>query len=69
MFNFILCFCPHTANHFAVLSQRTSDTQSIHIHLFGLVYFMSGVTHIETDVLFCSKLMFANGKIVVCVLI
>jgi hypothetical protein len=45
MFNFILCFCPHTANHFAVLSQCTSDTQSIHIHLFGLVYFMSGVTH------------------------
>ena len=29
---------------------------------------MSGVTHMETDVLFCSKLMITNGKIVVGVL-
>ena len=69
------CFFPHTDKHLAVLSQRTFDTHSIHI--FGLVYylstarngivhFISGVTHMETNVLFCSKLMFTNGKIVVC---
>jgi hypothetical protein len=26
----------------------------------------SGVTHMENDLLFCSKLMFTNGKIVIC---
>ena len=31
-----------------------------------MVHFISGVTHMETNVLFCSKLMFTNGKIVVC---
>ena len=29
-------------------------------------YFISGVTHMENDILFCSKLMFTNEKIVVC---
>ena len=71
-------FSPHTDKHLAVLSKRTFDTQSIHI--FGLVYylgtpiiyllprivhFISGVTHMENDLLFCSKLMFPNGKIIV----
>jgi hypothetical protein len=32
----------------------------------GIVHFISGVTHMENDLLFCSKLMFTNGKIVVC---
>ena len=54
MFNFILCFCLHTDKHLAVLSQCTSDTQSIHtlslasspvlgrrIHLFQLFYYLS----------------------------
>ena len=27
---------------------------------------VSGVTHMENDLLFCSKLMFTNGNIVVC---
>ena len=31
-----------------------------------MVHFISGVAHMETNVLFCSKLMFTNGKIVVC---
>ena len=57
-------FCPHTDKHLAVLSKCTFDTQSIHI--FGLVHFISGVTHIENNLLFCSKLIFTNGKIVVC---
>jgi hypothetical protein len=30
------------------------------------VHFISGVTHMENDLLFCSKLMFTNGNIVVC---
>jgi hypothetical protein len=41
-------------------------------HIFGLVYYLftvsiSGVTHMENDLLFCSilKLMFTNGKIIV----
>jgi hypothetical protein len=34
MFNFILYFRPHTAKHRAVLSHRTSDTQSIHINIW-----------------------------------
>jgi hypothetical protein len=32
----------------------------------GIVHFISGVTHMENDLLFCSKLLFTNGKIVVC---
>jgi hypothetical protein len=31
----------------------------------GIVHFISGVTHMEINVLFCSKLMFTNGKIIV----
>jgi hypothetical protein len=33
----------------------------------GIVHFISGVTHMENDLLFCSilKLMFTNGKIIV----
>jgi hypothetical protein len=26
---------------------------------------ISGVTHMENDLLFCSKLMFTNGKIII----
>jgi hypothetical protein len=32
----------------------------------GIVHFISGVTHMENDLLFCSKLMFTNENIVVC---
>jgi hypothetical protein len=73
MFSFILCFCLHTDKHLADLSLHTSDTQSIHIththtrHMYWtskcfptVVHFMSGVTNMETNVLFCSKLMFTN---------
>jgi hypothetical protein len=36
-----------------------------HIYLLpGIVHFISGVTHMENDLLFCSKLMFTNGNIV-----
>ena len=38
-------FGPHTDKHLAVLSQRTSDTQSIHI--FGLVYYLSTYTIVK----------------------
>ena len=31
-----------------------------------IIHFISGVTHMENDLLFCSKLMSTNGKIVVC---
>jgi hypothetical protein len=44
---------------------RSSD-QSIIYLLPGIVHFISGVTHMENDLLFCSKLMFTNEKIVVC---
>jgi hypothetical protein len=33
-------------------------------HIY-IVHFISSVTHMENDLLFCSKLMFTNGKIVV----
>ena len=66
-------FCPHTDKHLAILSKRTFDTHSIHI--FELVYYLSTsrnspfyirCSHMENDLLFCSKLMFTNGNIVVC---
>jgi hypothetical protein len=37
MFNFILCFCPRTDKHLAVLSGHTSGTQ----YRYGLVYNLS----------------------------
>jgi hypothetical protein len=59
-FSFILCCCLHTDKHLVIYQS---------IHIFGLVYslstshFMSGVTHTETNVLFCSKLMCINFNI------
>ena len=66
-------FCPDSDKHLVVLSKRILDTQSIHI--FGLVYYLSTSQNSPfyircytygKDLLFCSKLMFTNGKIVVC---
>ena len=34
-----------------------------HICISLLFIYLSGVTHMENDLLFCSKLMFTNGKI------
>ena len=48
------------------LSQYTYLDYSIIYLLPGIVHFISGVTHMENNLLFCSKLMFTNGKIVVC---
>ena len=66
-------FCPHTDNIWQfcpsvllTLSQYTFLDYSIIYLLPGIVHFISGVTHMENDLLFCSKLMFTNGKIVVC---
>ena len=60
----ILQFCPSVL---LTLSQYTYLNQSImYLLLPGIVHFISGVTHMETNVLFCSKLMFTNWKIVVC---
>ena len=56
-------FCPSVL---LTLSQYTFLDQSIIYLLPGIVHFISGVTHMENDLLFCSKLMFTNGKIVVC---
>jgi hypothetical protein len=36
-----------------------------HIWTSLLFIYLSGVTHMENDLLFCSKLMFTNGKIIV----
>jgi hypothetical protein len=71
MFNFILWFLfvliltnilqfyPSTL---LTLSQYTYLDLSI-IHLLpGIVHFIPGVTHMET----CSKVMYINGKVVVC---
>ena len=44
----------------------TPQRQVADMLLPGIVHFISGVTHMENDLLFCSKLMFTNGKIVVC---
>ena len=45
--------------HLVVLPLGTSDIQSIHIwtclYNVSTVRFMSGVTHMETNVLFCSE--------------
>ena len=66
-------FSPHTDKHLSILSKRTFDTQSIHV--FGLVYYLSTSRNSPfyircytygKHLLFCSKLMFTNGKIVVC---
>ena len=64
---------PHTDKHLAVLSkvlltlsQYTYLDQSIIYLLHGIVHFISGVTQMENDLLFCSKFVFTNGKIVVC---
>ena len=66
-------FALNTDKHLAILSKRTFDTQSIHI--FGLVYYLStsrnspfyiGCYTYGKRFLFCSKLMFTNGNIVVC---
>ena len=76
MLNFVLWlvfFSLHTDKHLAVLSsvlltlsEYTYLDQST-IYLFhGIVHFISDVTHMENDLLFCSKLMFTNGKIVIC---
>ena len=61
----LVFFCPHTDKHLAVLSKLPFDTQSIHIFglvyylstcvLPGIVHFISGVTHMENDLLFCSN--------------
>ena len=56
-------FCPSVLLR---LSQYTYLDQSIFYLLPGIVHFISGVTHMENDLLFCFKLMFTNGKIVVC---
>ena len=56
-------FCPSVL---LTLNQYTYLDQSIIYLLPGIVHFISGVTHMENDLLFCSKLMFTNGKIVVC---
>ena len=41
-------------------------TSLLFIDFPGIVHFISGVTHMENDLLFCSQLMFTNGNIVVC---
>ena len=55
-------FCPSVL---LTLSQYTFLDYSIIYPLPGIVHFISGVTHMENDLLFCSKLMFTNGKIIV----
>ena len=63
-------FLPSYWQYLAVLSKRTFDTQSIHI--FGLVYHLStsrnSPFYIRSYTIFCFvlKLMFTNGKILVC---
>jgi hypothetical protein len=47
-------------------SESTTRFKNRSSDLPGIVHFISGVTHMENDLLFCSKLMFTNGKIVVC---
>ena len=41
-------------------------TSLLFIYLPEYSIFISGVTHMENDLLFCFKLMFTNGNIVVC---
>jgi hypothetical protein len=57
-------FCPSVL---LTLGQYTYLDSSIIYLLPGIVHFISGVTHMENDLLFCSvlKLMFTNGKIIV----
>ena len=76
--NVLFCFMLMFTNRKIVVCKYTYDF--IHIftfvkHIFGLVYylspawnnpFISGVTYVENDLLFCSKLMFTNRKIIVC---
>jgi hypothetical protein len=57
--------------------KKTNQRTKLSIHILdtiesesttlpGIVHFISGVTHMKNDLLFCSKLMFTNGNIVVC---